>query len=236
MRQILLTLTCLFWFANAFGQTTELTVSLNSGLFSFAGRSASSSSFLNYTPGHGGYTNNPYGSDPGLSYGLSLGIKRVVRRHLLVGVDAGYEVLRSVVHLSWVSEAGTATSYSLPAHGQTILVSHFINVEPYVGFRVTPGRLTVDLTGGLDLAHCLSTREKGKAKGDNGTTYQTSVNRITITNDVRPRGQLTVGYRKTALYAGYSLGLRNYMGGYVGGPVPQAYGRLFRFGVQYRLR
>lgn len=234
MPKILLTFSCIFLLACAFGQHTELTVSLNSGLFSFAGRSTTSSSFINSNPAHGGYTNDPYGTDPDVSYGLSAGVKRVVRRHWLLGVDGGYEVLRSSVRVDQIDVVAPAGAVALAVHGHSILTSRFITVEPYVGYRLAPGKVTVDLSGGIDLAGCLGTRESGTATADNGSTYRTSVNRKTISFDLRPRVQVTGGYRRIFIYVGYSLGLNNYMEGYVGGPAFGAYARLVRFGVGYR--
>jgi len=234
MKKILLSLCGLLLLASAFGQTTELAVSLNSGLFSFAGRSATSSSFINYSPSNPSYTNDPYGSRSGLSYGLSATIKRVIHRHLLIGVDAGYEDLRSKVAINSVSEGLGYENFSVATHGQTILTSRFIALEPFLGYRFTPGKVNVDLTGGVDLAHCLSARENGKAEEDNGISYHTSVDRKTISTDLRPRVQVSAGYRRAFVYVGYSFGVSNYMTGYIGGPAG-AYGRLFRFGIGYRL-
>jgi hypothetical protein len=138
------------------------------------------------------------------------------------------------VALSWVSEGLGYENYSVLANGQAILTSRFIDVEPFAGYRFTPGGVMVDLTGGVDLAHCLSARENGKAEAGNGISYHSFVDRKTISTDLRPRMQVTAGYRRVAVSAGYSLGLCNYMAGSIGGPTG-AYGRLFRFGVQYRL-
>jgi hypothetical protein len=78
-----------------FGQHTEFGLSLNSGLFAFAGRSATSTSAINSAPKGLSYTNDPYGSMVGWCDGLSADLKRVTRRHLLFGVSLGYEALRS---------------------------------------------------------------------------------------------------------------------------------------------
>ena len=235
MRKILLCIAGSIWLVAAVGQKTELALSLNSGLFSFSGRSATSSSFINYNGAENpGYTNNPYGSRPGWSYGLSAEVKHVVLRHFLIGIDGGYEVLRSRVRLTWVSGHFADDNDSIPIHGQTILTSRFINFFPYLGFRLTPGKFSVDVTGGFDVAHCLHAEEKGQAKDENNVVYNASLDRKTITTDVRPRVQLTLGYHKMALYIGYSKGISNYMAGYVGGPTG-AYARILRFGIQYRL-
>ena len=235
MRKVLLLFPGLLMLSAVFGQTTELGLSLNTGLFSFAGHSAAPTSFINYsTPQHSGYTNDPYGSKSGWCDGLSADLRRVTRRHLLFGVSLGYEALRSQVPLTGVDVYTGIDAYSIGAQGHTDLTSRFINLFPSVGYRFTPGKMTVDITGGVDLAYCLSVGEKGKADAVNGVTFASSRDRKTISMDIRPRLQLSAGYRRTAVYVGYSYGLSNYMKGYIGGPTG-AYSRLLRFGVQYRL-
>jgi hypothetical protein len=76
--------------------------------------------------------------------------------------------------------------------------------------------------------------ENGKAYAGNGLTYSSTRDRKTISADIRPRLQASVGFHKTAVYVGYSDGLINYMAGYIGGPTG-AYARLLRFGWQYWL-
>jgi hypothetical protein len=235
MRKLLLPLPALLAISTAFGQNTEFGLSLNSGLFSFAGHSATGTSAINSTAKLPNYTNDPYGSRPGWCDGLSAELRRVTRRRLLVGVSLGYETLRSRLSLTAVNVFNGVDAYSVAAHGHTDLTSRFINLFPSAGYRFTPGRLTVDLTGGLDLGYCLSAAENGKAYAGNGATFSTSRDRKTISADVRPRLQLSVGFQKTAFYVGYSYGLANYMAGYIGGP-DAAYSRLLRFGLQYRVK
>ena len=94
--------------------------------------------------------------------------------------------------------------------------------------------MKLDITGGIDIAHCLQAKEKGNAKAENGIALNTTVNRETIKTDVRPRLQLAADYNRFGVYAGYSLGLVNYKTGYVG-EVNESYSGIFRFGVSYRL-
>ena len=242
MRKTLLLIAGLLAISTLFGQKTEFGLSLNSGLFSFAGHSAASTSSINASTNSSNssekvstYTNNPYGSKIGWCDGLSADLRRVIHGHLLLCVSIGYEVLRSQVAITSVNVFNGLDAYSITANGHTALISRFLNLFPSVGYRFTPGNLTVDLTGGLDLGHCLSAEEAGKANASNGMTFTISKDRTTISTDVRPRLQLSVGYHKTAVYVGYSYGLSNYMAGYVGGPVG-AWSRLLRLGLQFRLK
>jgi hypothetical protein len=221
--------------SSAYGQNTELGISLNSGLFSFTGRSAAGTSFINSNGmAFPSYTNNPYGSRVGWCDGLSMDLKRVTNGRVLLGISLGYEELRSRVSLASVAVTNQALEYSVAAHGHTDLISRFINLFPSIGYRLLQKKLTVDLTGGLDLGYCLSAEEKGKAFASNGEIYATSRDRKTISADIRPRLQLSTGLRRSTIYLGYSYGLINYVSDYVGG-VNSAYSRFIRFGLQYRL-
>lgn len=234
MRKLLFLLPGLLAISTLFGQKTEFGLSLNSGLFSFAGRGSTGTSAINSTANFSNYTNDPYGSKVGWCDGLSADLKRISRRHLLWGLSFGYEALRSRLSLTSINVFNGVDAYSLTAHGHTDLVSRFINLYPSAGYRFTPGRLTLDLTGGLDLAYCLSAAENGKAYASNGATFSSSRDRKTISADIRRRLEVSVGIHRTAVYVGYSYGLTNYMAGYIGGP-GGASSRLLRFGLQYWL-
>ena len=234
MKKLILTLTSVFLLTITYGQKTEFGVSLNSGLFSFAGQSAVSTSFINSTSDqtNSGYTNNPYGSKNGLCYGFSGNIKRVSKRSFVFGLDMGYEVLRSKVSINQISGfTGTSTD----ASGQTILTSNFININPFLGYRISTKQVNFDITGGFDIGYNLNTEENGNATAINGIKYETSRDRKTIKWDIRPRIQVSAYYEKLGLYLGYSIGLSNYMKGYVGG-TNEAYSRIFRFGMTYQIK
>jgi len=94
----------------------------------------------------------------------------------------------------------------------------------------------MDVTGGLDLAYCTKAMEKGEAKASDGETYKAATDRKTIDLDFRPRLQVAASYKRNGIYAGYSFGLVDYKSGYRGGVANNAYSRLFRFGLTWRLR
>lgn len=236
MPKIILTIIGLCFLKISYGQKTEFRISLNSGLFSFTGKSAGSISFINYSDeGKSGYTNNPYGSKNGLGVGLSGNIKRISKRNFILGVDLGYELLRSKIQINGISGYSGNSTYNLDAKGETFLNNQFINLAPFVGYRLSANKINLDFTGGIEIGYFLSSRENGSATASDGTTYVTSVDRKDIKIDIRPGIQLAANYRKVGAYVGYSFGVSNYKSGNIGGS-NACYSRLSRFGLTYQLK
>jgi hypothetical protein len=235
MKKTFLFILSLFAVFNVFAQKTELKIALNSGLFSFSGASAESHTFINYSDlDNRGYTNNPYGSENGLTYGLSANIQRVTKHHFIVGFDFGYEQLKSKTSIIGIAGYTGNSTYSYQASGSTSLKFDFLNLNPYIGYRAGIKNVSLDLTGGLEIGQCLSSGESGKAEDENGKKYMTSLDRTTIKMDLRPRVQLAAAYKKAGVYVGYSYGLKNYKEGYIGG-VNECSSRIIRFGITYRI-
>jgi len=211
-------------------QQLEIRASLNSGFYSYRGNGAESVSRINGTT----YTNNPYGSNGGLSYGLSLNARKVTKSNFIFGVDLGYEMLRSKVKLEYFDVIGDIAS---DFEGKTYLNTSFINLFPYLGGRFNINERAFDLVGGLDIGYVLSSREKGDAKSiDNAQFHiETSRDRKNINADFRPRIQLSTDFDKIGLYIGYSHGIRNYKADLIGMDV-EAYSRMWRVGLTYHLK
>jgi hypothetical protein len=236
MKKLILTITALLTLTIAHGQKTEYRISLNSGLFSFAGQSAGETSFINFNDQtKSGYTNNPYGSKNGLCYGVSGNIQRVTKRNFILGFDLGYEILRSKISIVGIDGSTETSTYSYSATGQTFLNNKFMNIHPFFGYRIIEKPIILDITGGIDYAYCFKANEVGHATDSNGIKYETSRDRNTIKSEVRPRIQISMDYKKFGSYFGYSYGLKNYMSGYLGG-IWESYARLFRFGLTYQIK
>ena len=230
MKQLLLTSIAVCTLALSYGQKTEFRISLNSGLFSFHGKSAEKISFINYNDKtQSGYTNNPYASENGLCFGLSGDIKTVTRKNFIFGIDAGYEVLRSKIEINEIFGYTGSSTYQIPAKGQTIFKYGFINLHPFFGYRLATKPINFDLTGGLDLGDCLSTKEDGTATASNGVNYKISGNRNIIKFDIRPRIQIAADYKKIGAYIGYSSGVLMHSSN-------GCHERLLRFGLTYQLK
>jgi len=228
-------LSAIFIFTNCYGQKTEYRLGFSSGLFSFSGVSAEKISFINYSVNYNiAYTNNPYGSQQGFCYGFSGNLKRILKNNFVFGIEAGYERLRSKISIDRVVNYDGILTTQYLVDGKTFLDFSFINLEPFAGYRIISNKSSFDLTAGIDIAYCLDAEEKGEATGANGTTYKTSEDRKTISIDIRPRLQISTGYKNFGVYLGYSFGLPNYKSGYVGG-TNEAYASFMRFGFTYLL-
>jgi hypothetical protein len=239
MKKTLLILGYMFTFNAMVAQKIELKTSLNFGLFSFAGLSAESTSQINFSNfkqlGDVSYTNNPYGSKQGMSYGLSFDATKVTKKGFLFGADLGYEMLRSLITIDGINGFDGSKTYQVKATGQTFLNYHFINLFPHIGYRFSLNNIDFDVLGGFDINYCVKTLEKGNATDANGLEYTTLRDRKTISTDPRPRIQLNAKRSQFGIYVGYSQGEINYKDGYVGG-VNECNSRLIRFGLTYLIR
>ncbi len=223
-----------------FSQHAEISVGVNSGLFSFRGISAVDHSNINASDFSNGYTNNPYGTKSGLAFGISWDYKYVFKNNLLLGANLGYENLRSKVNINQVM----VNTLSFPgsvvinesATGKTNLINNNINFFPYLGYRIPVKNLNLDISAGADVAFILSAKEKGSATATDNITYETSADRKTISTDFRPRIQLNAQYKKYGVYIGYSFGMVNYMKDYIGLGDYEAKSRMLRFGLTYQLK
>ena len=230
MKKILLTLIAVCALTLSYGQKTEFRISLNSGLFSFHGKSAEKISFINYNDKtQSGYTNNPYASENGLCFGLSGNIKRVTIKNFIFGIDLGYEVLRSKIQIDEIFGYTGSSTYQIPAKGQTFFKYSCINLNPFWGYRLATKPINFDLTGGLDLGDCLRTKEDGTATAANGVSYIASGNRNIIKFEIRPRIQIAADYKKFGAYLGYSFGFLMHS-------TNGCHERLLRFGLTYQLK
>ncbi len=236
MKKMLFTIVALCCLNVSYGQKTEFWVSLNSGLFSFAGVSAESVTGINFNKQmQSGYTNNPYGSKCGLAIGLSGNIKRVSKQNFVLGADLGYEKLRSKIEINKIYGRSGSSTYSLDATGKTFLNSNFISLRLFAGYRLPVNKVILDFTGGLEIGYCLSAKESGSATDSDGTKYETSADRQTIDFDFRPGIQVAANYKNAGAYIGYSFGLTNYRADFDGGK-NEAYARLLRFGLTHQIK
>jgi hypothetical protein len=108
-----------------------------------------------------------------------------------------------------------------------------------LGYRLINKKTKLDVNGGIDISYCLQSKEKGSAIADGSTPgifYVTSANRKTINTDFRPRVQLAAYRKKIGVYAGYSLGIKNYRLKAFGLFKPAAsFSSYLRLGLSYQL-
>lgn len=219
----------------SYGQSTEYSIHFNSGLSSFGGESATKSSFIIVSDlaTVGNYTNNPYGTKKMLAYGLSAQVQRISSSKFILGLQSGYEVLRSQVVINDI--AGQFSNPPASVSGQTTFKNGFITVYPNLGRRFNVNDLDIDLTAGPELGFNVLSREKGEAVTDDDTVIKTDRERNPADTDFRLRALLTVYHKNWGVSAGYSYGISNYSGSLVGAN-RERYSRFIRFGFTYRLK
>lgn len=219
-----------------FSQKNELKICLNSGLFSFRGESAEANSQFNlYNNSTSGYTNNPYGTKSGFSYGASLNFQRVNKINIIFGVNSGFQSNKSKITINSVFGFDGTNSFYKSVTGQTFITNNSLFAFPFIGYRFEINKIPIDLVFGLNYDYILSTKEIGNAKDINNVEYSTSIDRKTINNDVSAKIQLSTEYKKIGLIIGYSTGVVNYLEGYVGG-TNNAYSKNINFGISYKLK
>ncbi|GHB59817.1 outer membrane beta-barrel protein [Persicitalea jodogahamensis] len=228
---------------SSLAQKTEVYISANSGLFSFTGPSASRTSQINtdyflsapLAREVTGYTNSVLGKLSGLSYGISSHIQRVSRGNFISGIGLSYEDLRSKVLIDKVIVTNNIAPIPENAVGKTILSNRFVNISPYLGYRIKRDQISLDLAAGFDLGYLLRSYEEGKAETVSDRVATTSLEREWGINlDVRPKLQATVQYQRTGVFASYARGLSNYYNEYDGGDF-KATSQMTRFGITYRV-
>lgn len=234
MRNIIL-IWITFLSTSLYGQKNEIKICLNSSLFSFSGKSAEAYSQFNlFENSNFGYTNNPYGSNSEISYGILLNLQRVTKNKIIYGVNSGFQTNTSKVLIKSVFGYNGINPSNIEANGKSYLKNNSLCVFPFIGYRIIIDNINIDVNVGLNYDYILSAKENGYAEDSNSNKYYTSKDRKTIEYDISPKIQLSTEYKKFGLILGYSAGLVNYLQDYVGGS-NNVYSRTINIGLTYRI-
>jgi hypothetical protein len=243
MKTLLLTFFSFFVLTHLSAQNIELSVQANSGLFHYSGNSAVSTSTIyeGATPQQN-YTNNPYGSKNGFSYGGDIQAQYVSKNGFIWGLQAGYEVLRSKVAINSYYPLSMPTLFyniltgpTTPVKGQTFLQDQDIDLTPYIGYRLLIGKIKVDMMPGIALGFNINSYDKGKATDNYGNVYRTDLKLLDAPVDVRLKLGVAATYKKFGITAAYLHGLTNiYKNMNVNGS-DDAHSELLSFGISYRI-
>lgn len=248
MKKYILVSIMLLALNTVYAQKMELSVQAYSGLFRYAGDCTASTSAI--IGGSQNYTNNPYGNKNGFSYGIGIQAQHVSKSGFIMGLQGGYEILRSKVLINNYDSPGlfylTAQGQGLGAlfssqvNGSSFLQDQSINLSPYIGYRLKFKRFSIDLLPGMDIGLNLSSYDKGEATLINYTstqalpTYKTDSKRPDAPTDVRIKFGSALNYKRVAFTASYAHGLINYEKNMTGGS-HEAHSELIRFGISYKL-
>jgi len=247
MKKYLLVSIILLVFNRLCAQNMEIAVQANSGLFHYAGNGAASTSAM--IAGNQNYTDNPYGNKNGFSYGVGVQVQHVGQSGFILGLQAGYEILRSKVTINSYDSGGISYSvqgqglgalFSSPVNGSSFLQDQSIDLSPYIGYRLKFKKIAIDLLPGADIGLNLSSYDKGEATLTDYTStqalpvYRTNYKRPDAPTDVRIRFGGALNYKKVAFTASYAHGLINYDKNMTGGNY-NVHSELIRFGIAYKL-
>lgn len=231
-------------------QKLEVTVQANTGLFHFAGKSSSATTQVlqgSTTGDPMNRANNPYGNKNGFSYGGSIQVQTVSKGGFIVGLQGGYELLRSKVEVDKYTPIANyiiddyypanivAPDPSFTVTGHVALHSQSINLNPYIGYRFALNKVKLDILPGMDIGLILDTRDKGEVKDKEGRIYKVDYKRSKAPTDVRLRLGAAASYGRYGLNASFAHGLTNYMKDMVGDASFNAHSEYFRLGLSYRL-
>lgn len=217
----------------SYGQQTDVSIHLTSGVANFRGpgSTANSALILSQKAGTSAYTNSPYGRRAVFSYGVAGQLQRVTAGQALFGVQAGYETLRSRTQVVSVVDR---TNMLVETDGRSTLTNSQLNLHGFLGRRFGVGEVALDLTAGPEVGVVLQSEENAFAVAYGGARYTTSLGHNPPELDLRGRANLTAHYQRVGLSAGYSYGLTNYRESELGS-TGAAYSQVFRVGLSYRL-
>ncbi|UOE48062.1 hypothetical protein MTO98_26990 [Mucilaginibacter sp. SMC90] len=230
-----------------YAQKLEVSVQANTGLFHFAGKSsvATTQVLQGSTTGDPmNRANNPYGNKNAFSYGGSIQIQTISKSGFIVGLQGGYELLRSkagidkytpIVFLVPGPYNITTNDPSFPVTGDVAFQNQSINLNPYVGYRFQLSKVNLDILPGMDIGLILDSRDKGEVKDNDGKIYKIDYKRSKAPTDIRLRLGAVASYGRYGLNASFAHGVSNYMKDVVGDASFNAHSEYFRMGLSYRL-
>lgn len=218
-----------------FGQTTEYSVQLTSGFFSFRGPDASTSTSYNLNTTTSGYANDPYGRMSAFSYGVDMQIQRVTKKYFIYGLQVGYESLASKIKIDDIVTPfmGAYPVAPISKDSKTILTNQFFTLHPFIGGRLNIIKgIKTDLTAGADFAFCTSSEEHATVH-TSLVNFDTKLNRNKPHLDSRLRVDINNYYKHFGLTIGYSYGLTNYEAKMI--PGGRVYSQMIRLGLVFKL-
>jgi hypothetical protein len=230
MKNTLLTLIGLFFFTQIYGQRIEVSVFGNASFFSYVGNDRTS--FALFSGGGPPYnftflTGNPYGSNLAVGYGAGIQTQYVAKSGFITGLQVAYENLRSDEHIVSNDAQG-------PTIGQFYFRSTYLNLNPYLGYRISSQNIKIDLMPGIDIALDGNAHLYGSAVSG-GHTYTYAQPYGSLKNDVRARLGITAWYKRIGVAASYSHGLTNFSANSAFTEGSTTYSQVIRLGLIYRI-
>ncbi|EJF10689.1 MULTISPECIES: hypothetical protein [Pontibacter] len=237
MKKVYLLLLALGSATVVFGQKMEYSAQLNSGLSRFTGESSTKTTVmvLNDTWGSAPMVINPYGNRYNVTYGGSLQAQFVAAGGFILGTQAGYEQLRTQAKIDRAHGFWShSSSMTHPADGKAVIIADYINLQPYIGWRIKQSPIDLDLTLGSDIGFSQQMKERSEATLEDGTEFKTRIDRNESITDFRPRLGITGYHGHFGLSLSYAHGIKNYKANMEGANM-KLYTQVIRAGLLYRL-
>ncbi|WP_114936474.1 outer membrane beta-barrel protein [Mucilaginibacter endophyticus] len=229
-------------------QKLEVSVQANTGLFHFAGKSSTATTQVlqgSITGDPMNRANNPYGNKNAFGYGGSIQVQTISKGGFIVGLQGGYELLRSKVEVDKYSPITTVLYYdylpitandpSFTVTGHVAFQTQSINLNPYIGYRFLLSKVNLDILPGMDIGLILNSRDKGEVKDKDGKIYKVDYKRSKAPTDIRLRLGAAASYGRYGLNASFAHGVSNYMKDMIGDASFNTHSEYFRLGLSYRL-
>jgi hypothetical protein len=241
MKKHLLTTFLILSGIRLYAQKVELSVVANTGLFNFSGASSTTNTYI----GNGFIvTDNPYGSQKTFSYEVALQAQYVGKCGFIVGLQTGYDILRSKTEINeqvsyiFATPSPSYAMYQGPPTftGATYLQDKSINLSPYLGYRFSLKNIQLDILPGADIGLNINSYDKGNATNEyGGTVYTTDLKRPKEPTDIRLKMGTVLYFKRLGINASYAYGLTDYNKNMTGDGTYNTKSRFIRFGVSYRI-
>lgn len=220
------------------GQQTEYSLTVGSGIFSYSGAGAASTTGIVYgiIMPHA-YTADPYGRKSDFPITLETQVIHHTKSNLLFGLELGYQFLNTRIPITKgyynpeVMIIGENLIYD--ASGYSQLKNQYISIHPVIGRRFPINKeINLDLLAGCDFAFCVGSIEKDYANvPTTGSIIEIEFQKAHPSVDCRPGILLKGGYKRSAIQLGYSMGLTGYQSPGSG----RAYSRFLSIAYSFRI-
>jgi hypothetical protein len=235
MRKLILTILFILSIVELKAQGFEFSVQANTGLSYYVGQGTLHSTFLNVSSvsDHSGYPNGD-GNIASPIWGTDLQFQYTFKSNFVLGVQTGYEQISYKVDINGVYD-GAANETQ--ATGYTNQHNGYININPYLGYRLKLDKVRLDVLPGFDIALGTNSYTTVNVKASDGTFYNKPSYDGAPATEIRARLGLAAYYQKFGITASYSHGTKDYNSGLASDSVlPTLYTELFRVGLSYRIR
>ncbi|TWR27734.1 hypothetical protein FPZ42_00540 [Mucilaginibacter achroorhodeus] len=231
MKRILSSLVLSFFYLTTLAQQTEFSFGAYRTLMHFSGSGSAGTTSVSSTPFN--RLANPYGTKNGSSFGFFIQVQVINKHNFIAGLQAGTDQLRSKIQVTRYTTSASWDTYY--ANGIVNQDNQYINANPYVGYRFTFGKMSLDALVGAEAGFQLVSNIEGFVKNENGQQYKVEYRFDNLKTDIRAKAGFAVHYDRISLNASYAHGFTDHGDGTsVAGP-RGAYTNVFRFGVGFKV-